>query len=137
MMQNLNAMMQPVNNGGALQSGYDQGNNATGGMSAASTLAFAQQNGVTLSPEQQIALQQKAAQEAAVQQAGMQSQLYGVGAAVGNNIANANAQRSMAIAAQQNAAANTANQLAQLGQARATNTQAIQSALGGTAGQFR
>lgn len=121
----------------ALQSGYNEGNNATGGLSLDRVRDLMKKKGIVLSPDEETNLQLNKANALANTQAQMQTGLYGLGTAVSNNIANANTQRTMALKAQENAATNTANQLTQLGNARVANANMIQNALTATAGQFR
>lgn len=111
----------------------------TYGLDANAALGLAGRNGgqMMLNPQQQAALAQQEANRAAQAQQGLAQQQATFGAQMGNQAANLNTQRQMALGAQANAAQNVANQLGQLGQARSTNAQLIQGAMQGAAGLFR
>ena len=117
--------------------GIAAGAGAGGQLSAAQTYQMLNQQGVTLSPQQQAALQQQMANEAANSQLQQQAAAQGMSAGLANAAANTNAQRQMAIAAQANAAQNVANQLGALQQNRATNASMIANAANTAAGMFR
>ncbi len=112
--------------------GMAAGTGAGQQLSAAQTLQTLNQQGVVLSPQQQAALQQQAANEAAQSQLQQQAASQGMTAGLANAAANTNAQRQMAIAAQ-----NVANQLGALQQNRATNASMIANAANTAAGMFR
>jgi gamma-glutamylcysteine synthetase len=88
---------------------------------------------MVLDPRQQQELLQRAANDEAAKQQAMQRENMGFGAQLANDIRNQNTTRQMALAAQQNAAANVTNHLNQLAQARSTNANMIQGALSGGA----
>lgn len=114
-------------------------NGTVGGLDANATIDLARQNGgqIMLNPQQQAQLAQQEANRAAQTQQNLANQQAVFGAQMGNQAANLNTQRQMALAAQSNAAQNVANQLNQLSQARSTNASLIQGAMQGAAGLFR
>lgn len=114
-------------------------NGTVQGLDANAALDLSRQNGgqMMLNPQQQQDLLRQQATKDAITQQGLANQQAQFGAQMGNQAANLNTQRGMAIAAQQNAAQNVANQLSQLGQARSANAQLIQGAMQGAAGLFR
>jgi hypothetical protein len=109
------------------------------GLDANAVTGMAGQNGgqIMLNPQQQAQLAQQQANQAAQAQQQLAQQNAVFGMQMGNQAENLNKQRQMALNAQANAATNVANQLNQLGQARAQNSQLIQGAMQGAAGLFR
>lgn len=95
-------------------------------------IGFLRQQGIVLSPQQELAIQQKLVEDAAGQQNQLYQENLGLGAGLGNQAANANTQRQMALNAQNFAAQNVANQLSNLSD-RARTTQATLAAAGNTA----
>jgi hypothetical protein len=121
----------------AMTAGMMAGNNAGGQLSATQTYNMLKQQGVTLSPQQETALQQQMANEAAQSQINQSGMVQGMTAGLGNAAANVNTQRAMVLNAQANAAQNAANQLQALSNARSTNANQIGQAMQTTAGMFR
>lgn len=129
-------MMNPMLMGNPAAQGVDMGGQAGGMMTAQPTAQFGRRNDLYMSPQQQMALQQRGVNDAATQQMRQMQQQMGVTAGLANQAANANTQRAMVLEAQKNAAMNVANQLHQLSQNRATNASALANAMNVGAGMF-
>jgi hypothetical protein len=98
---------------------------------------LARSKGITLSAQDETALMQDNANDAARSQAELQLETARRSAPLDNEIANQNTQRNMVVNAQKYNADNVANQLNNLQAARATNAQAISSAMATTASLFK
>lgn len=93
--------------------------------------------GVQLSPEQQARLANQSAREAGQDTLNQTMQGQAFMSQLGNQAANLNTQRAMALNQQANAANNVANQLSALSQARSANANAINNAMNTVAGLYR
>ncbi len=123
--------------GQSMAAGVGAGNAAGGQLTAAPVMGTLGQRNIMLNPQEQATLAQGMANNAMIQQMRDASQQMGASAGLANNAANLNTTRQMALQAQANAAQNVANQLQQLGQARATNAGLVQGAMNTAAGMFR
>lgn len=133
-------MRNPFNQGGNFaDQGVGAGQSAMQGLNSNAVTDIARQNGgqMMLNPQQQMELAQKQAQSASQDNFNNAAQSQAFGAQLGNASGNLNTQRQMAVAAQANAANNVANQLNNLQQARSSNAQLVQGAMGGAASLFR
>lgn len=116
--------------------GNASANVATRGLNTGNVDSTYQRLKGELTPEQQGILANRLANEAATQQNQQLQQAQAFNAGLGNTAANLNTERNMMVNAQANAANNVANQLNQLGQARASNANLLGQAMN-TASLFR
>jgi hypothetical protein len=96
-----------------------------------------QRAGVQLDPGQQASLQNHLSREAGQDTLNQTMQGQAFVSQLGNQAANLNTERAMALNQQANAANNVANQLQNLSQARASNANAISNAMNTVAGMYR
>lgn len=127
----LNQAGQFVNNALSSRQGQQNVGNAQ------SVVDFARQNNLNLDPSQQMQMGEDAARNNQMFQQGMSRGDTTFGAALGNQVANLNNQRSMALNAQANAAAMAGQQLQNAAQRAMSNAQAIQGAIGSGLGLAR
>ncbi len=127
----LNQAGQFMNNAMASRQGQQNVGNAQG------VVDFARQNNLNIDPSQQMQMGEDAARNNAMFQQGMSRGDTTFGAALGNQVANLNNQRSMALSAQANAAAMAGQQLQNAAQRAMSNAQAIQGAIGSGLGLAR
>jgi hypothetical protein len=113
------------------------GRAASAGMNSDQVFDYLQKQGIQLDPAQQQRLMNESAREAGQDTLNQTMQGQAFMGQLGNQIANLNAERGMALNAQQNAANNVANQLVGLNQARNANAQAITNAMSTVGGMFR
>lgn len=102
----------------------------TAGQNTGNVFETLNRAGVQLDPNQQAALQQHYAREAGQDNINQQMQSQAYGAGIGNQIANLNTERAIALNQQANAANNVRDQLQNLTSARNANAQAISNAMG-------
>lgn len=127
----------PLALGSTAGRGVLEGQIAGGSLNTNPVVEMFQRKGVMLSPQEQTELQQKMAESSSRQQRDISERQMGVVAGLGNQVANLNTQRQMALNAQQLAAQNTANQLANLSNARNTASNTLTSAGNIAASLFR
>lgn len=105
--------------------------------SAQGVVDFGRQNGLMIDPSQQMQMGEDAARNNAQFQQGMSRSDTTFGAALGNQVANLNNQRAMALNAQANAANMAGQQLQNAANRAQANAMAIQGAIGSGLGLAR
>ena len=144
MLAGLAAQALPAIGGAALNQAGQFMNNALSSRqgqqnvgNAQSVVDFARQNNLNIDPSQQMQMGEDAARNNAMFQQGMSRGDTTFGAALGNQVANLNNQRSMALNAQANAANMAGQQLQNAANRAQANAMAIQGAIGSGLGLAR